>query len=134
MGTSNRLLVRSLAAALAAAAVGAPVVQAAGPDDRPYYRGSTPVTVSSPSPDDRAFYRGGSELLAPSSMSPDDRPFARSSGEIAPARARVAVVERPGGFDWGDALMAGSLGLALALLGSGAILIAYRRRSSLGTA
>lgn len=117
-----------------AAVVVPPAAQAAGPDDRPYYRGMSAASTSgSPSPDDRALYRGGSDRLAPASISPDDRPFARSAVETQPAPVAAALV-RSDGFDWGDAVMGGAFSLALALLGTGAILVAYRRRGSLGTA
>jgi hypothetical protein len=134
MGTHTRHVVRGLAVAIMAAAVVPPVAQAIGPDDRPYYRGMSPASTSgSPSPDDRAFYRGGSDRLAPASISPDDRAFARSAVETEPAPVTAAVA-RSDGFDWGDAVMGGAFSLALALLGTGAILVAYRRRGSLGTA
>jgi hypothetical protein len=106
----------------------------ASPDDRPVYRGSSKASApTSVSPDDRTFNRGSSAASAPTSVSPDDRPFARSQGEIAFKSATVRAVAEPGGFDWGDAVIGGAFGLALAL-GTGAILIAHRRRSTLRTA
>jgi hypothetical protein len=114
MRTRKQRLFRWIAVGFVAAAVTAPAAQATGV-----------------SPDDRPFYRGPSEALAPSSLSPDDRPFARSVGELEPASFPVEVVVRPRGFDWEDAVIGGTVGLALALLGMGAILIAQRRRSTL---
>jgi hypothetical protein len=106
----------------------------ASPDDRPVYRGSSEASApTSVSPDDREFNRGSSAASAPTSVSPDDRPFTRRQGEIALKSAAVRAVAEPGGFDWGDAVIGGAFGLALAL-GTGAILVAHRRRSSLRTA
>jgi hypothetical protein len=133
MRTHKRHILRWVAVAFVAAAVAAPAAQAAGvsPDDRPFYRGpSEAFAPTNPSPDDRAFYRGSSEALAPTSLSPDDRPFPRSVGELEQASPPVEVVARPRGFDWADAVIGGTFGLALALLGVGAILIAQRRRST----
>jgi hypothetical protein len=134
MRTRKQRLFRWIAVGFVAAAVTAPAAQATGvsPDDRPFYRGPSEVLApSSLSPDDRPFYRGPSEALAPTSFSPDDRPFARSVGELEPASFPVEVVVRPRGFDWEDAVIGGTVGLALALLGMGAILIVQRRRSTL---
>src|SRR5215218_3310371 len=75
-------------------------------------------------PDDRPFYRGAS-ALAPTSLSPDDRPFARNVRDIQPRTVPVEVV-RSHGFDWGDGVIGGAFGVALALLGMGSILIAHR--------
>lgn len=114
MHTRKRHLRRWIAVAFVAAAVTAPVAQATSPDDRALYRGTDPA-------------------LAPKSQSPDDRPFARPFAS-EPRTGPVAVVNPPSGFDWGDAAIGGAFGLALALLGAGAILIAQHRRSTLGTA
>jgi hypothetical protein len=83
-------------------------------------------------PDDRPFYRGTSEVLAPTSVSPDDRPFARHSSDMQLRTVPVEVVRSPG-FDWEDGAIGGAFGAALALLGVGAIVIA-RRHSTLRTA
>jgi hypothetical protein len=135
MQTRNRHLRRWIALAVATAALGASAAQATGPDDRAVYRGTSPALApTSQSPDDRALYRGTSPALAPASLGPDDRPFARNVREIDPRTVPVAVVSPPRGFDWGDAAIGGAFGLALALLGAGAILIAHRRRSTLSPA
>ena len=151
--TGKRHILWWTAVAFAAAAAAAPAGQALGtspdarpfyrgtseasaptsvsPDDRPFYRGASEASAPTKlSPDDRPFYRGSSEALAPPSLSPDDRPFARTVDELKAASPPVEVVVRPRGFDWGDAVIGGTFGLALALLGTGAILIAQRRRST----
>jgi len=135
--TRKRHLLRWIAVAFAAAATAAPAVQAAGmsPDDRPQYRGSSaalaPVGLSV---DDRAFSRATSAALAPTSRGPDDRPFSRSVSDIGPTTVPVGVVVQPGGFHWDDAVIGGAFGLAVALLGTGGILITRHRRSALRTA
>jgi hypothetical protein len=135
MQTRKRHLRRWIALAVAAAAVASPAAQAAGPDDRAAYRGTSPALApTSQSPDDRALYRATSSALAPASLGPDDRPFMRNVREIDPRTVPVAVVSPPHGFDWSDAAIGGAFGLALALLGAGAILIAHRRRSTLSPA
>jgi hypothetical protein len=67
-------------------------------------------------------------------VSPDDRSFARST----PVQRRAlpaSVSVQPRGFDWGDALIGGTFGLVLALLGAGAVAIAlHHRRGVLRTA
>jgi hypothetical protein len=83
-------------------------------------------------PDDRPFYRGTPEVLAPTSLSPDDRPVSRSVDDTQPSQAPVEVRSR--GFDWEDGVIGGAFGLAVALLGIGAILIAHRSRSTLRAA
>jgi len=65
-------------------------------------------------------------------LSPDDRPFARSVGDLQPTTVAVESVESRA-FEWEDGFIGGAFGLALALLGMGAILIAHRRRSMLRT-
>jgi hypothetical protein len=135
MQTRKRHLRRWIALAVAAAAVASPAAQATGPDDRAAYRGTSPALApTNQSPDDRALYRGTSPTLALASLGPDDRAFARNVREIDPRTVPVAVVSPPGGFDWSDAAIGGAFGLALALLGAGAILIAHRRRSTLSPA
>ena len=133
MNTRKRHLFRWIAVAFAAAAAAAPAVQAAGvsPDDRAFSRGtSAELAPASVSPDDRPLFRGSSEALAANSLSPDDRPFSRSARAIEPSSAPADVVASPGGFDWGDALLGGTFGLALALLGAGGLWITRHRRSS----
>jgi hypothetical protein len=135
-----------IAIAFAVAAVAAPAAQAGGPDDRQAYRGTSPaltssspddrgnyrgtspaLTSSSTSPDDRGNYRGSSNTLAPTGLGPDDRAFARSVRGIELASAPVDV--RPDGFDW-KYVVGGTFGLALALFGLGAMVLAQRRRST----
>jgi hypothetical protein len=134
MRTHKQHRFRWIAVAFAAAALAAPAAWAEGgaPDDRPFARGTSGAQApASLGPDDRALYRGSSESLAPASLSPDDRSFARSASQIEPASVPVAVVTQSTGFDWGDAAIGSAFGLALALLGAGAILIGHRRRSML---
>ncbi|HET7854824.1 MAG TPA: hypothetical protein VFL41_00040 [Gaiellaceae bacterium] len=147
MSTSKRHIHRWLVAACLAAAVAAPAATAGSPDDRPFYRGPAEQAPAAVSPDDRPFYRGpaqsvspddrpfyrGPAVSAPATVSPDDRPFYRAStapltSAIVPIPVRE--VSSSSGFDWGDAAIGGTFGLALALCGLGAILIAQRRRSS----
>lgn len=126
---------RWIALALAAAAVTAPAAEAAGPDDRPFYRGGAAnLAPASQGPDDRALYRGGADNLAPTGLSPDDRPLSRSGPVAEPTSAPVAIISAPQAFDWADAAVGGAFGLVLALLGTGGILIAYRRRGAPTTA
>ena len=123
---------RSIALAVAIAAITAPAGLAAGPDDRPQYRGSTDELgpALSVTPDDRAFSRAG-PTVAPSGVSPDDRPFARG-GEVEPTAISLdaATVSR---FDWADAAIGVTVGLALALAAA-AMLRANQRRRPLGNA
>jgi hypothetical protein len=133
MRTGNRHLFRLIAMAFVALAAAVPAAQAAGssPDDRAVSRSTSaalaPATIS---PDDRGYYRGASAT----SVSPDDRAFARSVPGIEPRTIPVMVVTPQGGFDWTDAIVGATLGLGLALLGAGAVLIGVRHRSSLKTA
>jgi hypothetical protein len=137
MRTGKHHLIRIIVVALAGFAIGIPTAQASGqsPDSRPYYRGTDPALApKSPSPDDRAFSRampGSSKTII---VSPDDRSFARST----PVQRRAlpaSVSVQPRGFDWGDALIGGTFGLVLALLGAGAVAIAlHHRRGVLRTA
>jgi hypothetical protein len=118
--------------AIAIAAITAPAGLAAGPDDRAQYRGSVDelapaLTVT---PDDRAFSRAG-PTVAPTSVSPDDRPFARG-GEAEPTAISLNVAAASG-FDWADAVVGLTFGLALALAGA-ALLKANQRRRPLGSA
>lgn len=68
-----------------------------------------------------------------STLHPDSRSFARSVRDIEPRSLPIAVVQARG-FDWGDAVIGGTFGMALALLATGAILIAHRRRNTPATA
>lgn len=136
MRTHRRHILRWLAVAFAAAAVAAPTALAdprSLDDIDPSLAAAVrQAEAGSLSPDDRPFYRGPSDTAAPASLSPDDRPFARSAGELE--LASVPVGFRARGFDWGDAVIGGAFGLVSALLGTGAILIAHRRRGMLRTA
>lgn len=132
MRTHKHPFFRWIAVACTAAAVAAPAGQAIGPDDRAYFRGASPALApGSVHPDDRLFYRGAaSDASAPASLSPDDRAFARNLGKIGPSTLEpvtVAVEVPSSGFDWTDAAIGGTFGLAVALLGIGAILITRRR-------
>jgi hypothetical protein len=136
MRTHRRHILRWLAVAFAAAAVAAPTALAdprslddIDPSLAAAVRQAEPGSLS---PDDRPFYRGPADTAAPASLSPDDRSFARSVGEIEPASVPVEV--RPHGFEWDDAVIGGTFGAVLALLGMAAILIAHRHRSTLRTA
>jgi hypothetical protein len=137
MRTGKHHLIRIIVVALAGLAIGIPTAQASGqsPDSRPYYRGTDPALApKSPSPDDRAFSRampGSSKTII---VSPDDRSFARST-PVQPRALPASVSVQPRGFDWGDALIGGTFGLVLALLGAGAVAIAlHHRRGVLRTA
>jgi hypothetical protein len=117
----------AIAVAAVVAAIAAPVGQAAGPDDRAIYRGTSPALApTSQSPDDRSFYRGNA---APAALGADDRAFARNMGEIDPGVSTVQKVVRVGGFDWSDGMIGGVFGLGLAMLAAG-VLIAHRRHST----
>jgi hypothetical protein len=117
-----------IAVAAVVAAIAAPVGQAAGPDDRAIYRGTSPALApTSQSPDDRNFYRG---QAAPAALGSDDRAFARNMGEIDPGIAPVQRIVRQGGFDWGDGMIGALFALGLAMVGAASVLIAQRRRST----
>jgi hypothetical protein len=137
MRTSKWHILRWLTVAFATAAIVAPIAQA-DPRSLDDIDSSLAAAVrqeeaGSLSPDDRPLYRGPSDT-APGSLSPDDRQFNRRAGEIELTSAPGEVVASPHGFDWGDAVIGSTFGLALALLGTGAILIAHRRRSTPKTA
>lgn len=136
MRTGKQHLFRLIVVAGAALAAAVPTAQAAGPDDRALYRGSSAALApAAVTPDDRSYYRGSSGTLAPKTLGPDDRAFARSVTSIEPRTIPAAVAVSPSGVDWNDALIGGTLGFAFALLGAGAFLIAVRhRRSGLRTA
>ena len=129
MRTGKHTLTRIIVVVLAGLAIGIPTAQATGqpPDSRPYYRGTDPALApKSPSPDDRAFNRAIPVSSKTIVVSPDDRAFSRSTPE--PRALPVSVSVEPRGFDWGDALIGGTFGLVLALLGAGAVAIAVHHR------
>jgi hypothetical protein len=137
MRTGKHHLIRIIVVALAGLAIGIPTAQASGqsPDSRPYYRGTDPALApKSPSPDDRAFSRAIPVSSKTIIVSPDDRSFARST-PVQPRALPASVSVQPRGFDWGDALIGGTFGLIVALLGAGAVAIAlHHRRGVLRTA
>ena len=137
MRTGKHTLTRIIVVALAGLAIGIPTAQASGqsPDSRPYYRGTDPALApKSPSPDDRPFSRGIPVSSKTIIVSPDDRAFARST-HAQPRALPASVSVQPRGFDWGDALIGGTFGLVLALLGAGTVAIAlHHRRGVLRTA
>ena len=137
MRTGKHTLTRITVVALAGLAIGIPTAQASGqsPDSRPYYRGTDPALApKSPSPDDRAFSRAIPVSSKTIIVSPDDRSFARST-PVQPRALLASVSVQPRGFDWGDALIGGTFGLIVALLGAGAVAIAlHHRRGVLRTA
>lgn len=137
MRTGKHTLTRIIVVVLAGLAIGIPTAQASGqsPDSRPYYRGADPALApKSPSPDDRAFSRAIPVSSKTIIVSPDDRAFARSS-PVEPSALAASVSVQPRGFDWTDALIGGTFGLVLALLGGAAVAIAlHHRRGVLRTA
>jgi hypothetical protein len=137
MRTGKHTLTRIIVVALAGLAIGIPTAQASGqsPDSRPYYRGTDPALApKSPSPDDRAFSRGIPVSSKTIIVSPDDRAFVRST-PVQPRTLLASVSVQPRGFDWGDALIGGTFGLIVALLGAGAVAITlHHRRDVLRTA
>ena len=137
MRTGKHHLTRFIAVLLAGLAIGVATAQASGqsPDSRPYYRGTDPALApKSLSPDDRAFSRAIPIPSTSKVVSPDDRAFARST-PVQPRALPASVSIQPRGFDWGDALIGGTFGLVLALLGAGAVAIAlHHRRDVLRTA
>ena len=157
MRYGKHTLTRIVVVALAGLAIGIPTAQASGqsPDSRSYYRGTDPALApKSPSPDDRTFSRAipvssKTIVVSPDDRSfsrgipvssktvvatPDDRSFARST-PVQPRTLLASVSVQPRGFDWGDALIGGTFGLVLALLGAGALAIGlHHRRGDLRTA
>lgn len=134
MRNGKHTLISLIVVALTGLAIGIPAAQATGQpqDSRPVYRGLGPAPTLSP--DDRAFDRAV-PIVAPRTIGgPDDRSFARST-PTAPIAPPAAVTVQPRGFAWGDALIGGSFGLVLALLGAGAVaLTRHHRRGVLRTA
>jgi hypothetical protein len=137
MRTGKHHLIRIIIVALAGLAIGIPIAQASGqsPDSRPYYRGTDPALApKSSSPDDRAFSRAIPVSAKTIIVSPDDRAFARSN-PVQPRALLASASVQPRGFHWVDALIGGTFGLVIALLGAGAVAIAlHHRRGVLRTA
>src|SRR5512132_3458425 len=137
MRTGKHILTGITVVALAGLAIGIPTAQASGqsPDSRPYYRGTDPALApKSASPDDRAFSRAIPVSSKTIIVSPDDRAFVRST-PVQPRALLASVSVQPRGFDWGDALIGGTFGLIVALLGAGAVAITlHHRRDVLRTA
>jgi hypothetical protein len=137
MRTGKHTLTRIVVVALAGLTIGIATAQASGqsPDSRPYYRGTDPaLALKSPSPDDRSFSRGIPVSSKTIIVSPDDRAFVRGTHVQLRALPASATVQ-PRGFDWGDAVIGGTFGLIVALLGAGAVAIAlHHRRGVLRTA
>jgi len=133
MRNGKHTLISLVIVALAGLAIAIPAAQASGQpqDSRPVYRGLGPAPTMSP--DDRSFDRAIPIASVTKIVSPDDRSFSRSTPEPRVLPAPVSV--EPRGFAWGDALIGGTFGLALALLGAGALAIAlHHRRGTLRTA
>jgi hypothetical protein len=63
------------------------------------------------------------------SVHPDSRPLPRNAGPADPRVLGVTSVDT-NGFDWVAALVGGTFGVALALLGTGGMLVAHRRRGT----
>ena len=134
MRTGKHTLISTVVVALAGLAIAIPAALATGQpqDSRPVYRGSGPAP--SLSPDDRTFDRAITIHVAKKIGGPDDRSFDRSTHAV-PVALPASVSVQPRGFAWGDALIGGSFGLVLALLGAGAVAFAlHHRRGVLHTA
>lgn len=113
--------------ALAGLAIAVPAAQATGQpqDSRPIYRGIGPAPTLSP--DDRALNRAIPVASNTQIGGPDDRKFDRST-PVQPKALPTTVSSQPHGFAWGDALIGGTFGLVLALLGAGAVAMGLHRR------
>ena len=137
MRNGKHTLTRIVVVGLAGLAVGVPTAQASGQpqDSRPVYRGSGPAPAPTTlGPDDRGFSRAIPVSSKTIILSPDDRSFSRSAASV-PTALPATVSVQPRGFAWGDALIGGTFGLILALLGTGAVAIAlHHRRGVLRTA
>jgi|SRR5262245_7837476 len=153
MRTGKRHLIRVAATVLASLAI-IPAAQASGtsPDDRALPRGTGTPVATNVSPDDRAYARDSSVSAATRVVGPDDRAYVRGNWEPPPtviaspddrafprATPEPRLIQVTGsiethGFDWGDALIGGTFGLALAMLGAGAVALLMRRRVHLHTA
>jgi hypothetical protein len=129
-------LVVGLAPAAGAAGSGAAPGTLPGETDTPFWPHETGVLVGTS--ETFVDMRADGSYYDPSlgrrvrTLSPDDRPFARSVGDLQPRTVAVGSVGSRA-FEWEDGFIGGAFGLALALLGMGAILIAHRRRSMLRT-
>jgi hypothetical protein len=147
------------AAALAAAALLAPVAQAQHPDNRPGPRGPGAIEATQTGaarhpdnradrgvlsqesstqstairPDDRAGERGPGAFDTPTVAStptrPDDRAGERGPGAFD--EPTVVVTHTSTGFDWGDAFVGalGGIGTALLLTGALFLLLGQRTRT-----
>jgi hypothetical protein len=137
MRTGKHHFTRVVVVVLAGLTIGVATAQASGqsPDSRPYFRGTDPALApKSASPDDRSFNRATAVSPRTIIASPDDRSFARSAS-VVPRVLQASVSVRPRGFAWGDAMIGGSFGFCLTLLGAGAVAIAlHHRRGLLRTA
>lgn len=132
----NRLFRVAIVAGAVLAAV--PTAQAAGPDDRALNRGTAAGTVTGDTP--AAFWPHETGALAGTSetfvdMRADGSYYDPSLGRrvaspVESTGTGPAVVVSPSRFDWGDALIGVTFGLAFALLGGVAVLIAFRHRRS----
>jgi hypothetical protein len=134
MRTGKHTLISLVVFALAGLAIAIPATQAAGQpqDSRPVYRGLGPAPTVSP--DDRSFDRAVPVVSKNKIGGPDDRRFSRATPDV-PTAQPTAVSVQPRGFAWGDAMIGGSFGLLLALLGAGAVAFAlHHRRGVLRTA
>jgi len=136
MRNGKHTLTRIVIVSLAGLAIGVPTAHGSGqsPDSRPYYRGTDPALAPTSSPDDRPLNRAIPASSKTIIVSPEDRNFSWATrGE--PTALPPAVTVQPRGFAWGDALIGGSFGLILALLGAGAVAFAlHHRRGVLRTA
>jgi hypothetical protein len=134
MRNGKHTLISLVVVALAGLAIAIPAAQAAGQpqDSRPVYRGLGPAP--SLSPDDRYFDRAIPVVSQTKIGGPDDRRFSRATPGV-PTAPPATVSVQPRGFAWGDAMIGGSFGLALALLAAGAVAFAlHHRRGVLRTA
>jgi hypothetical protein len=134
MRNGKHTLISLVIVALVGLAIGIPAALAAGQpqDSRPVYRGLGPAP--SVTPDDRSFDRAVPVASKTSIGGPDDRRFSRATPNL-PTAPPATVSVQPRGFDWGDAMIGGSFGLVLALLGAGAVAFArHHRRDVLRTA
>jgi len=127
MRNGKHTLISLVIVAVAGLAVAIPAAQASGQpqDSRPVYRGLGPAPALSP--DDRSFDRAVPVASKTNIVSPDDRNFPRATPNLPKAPPATVSVE-PRGFAWGDAMIGGSFGLVLALLGAGAVALALRHR------
>lgn len=97
------------------------------PDNRPGTLGVEP-NVAVPDVFERAVLRGPQ---GQPSLHPNDRPGVLGPGEIS---AQPSVSTGGSSFDWGDALVGGAAGLAIALLLTSGIAVGSHRRRVLKSA